>query len=198
MFSIVMKQQRSPADAWAKAHRIAERKDEYLTWHRGLPTGWLNDFAVQGLRPFLSTRGFDVPMSEKELVKWIAEWAFTHVWITNHPRVKYPRTFLKWLNNGDDQEFDWFCLKISTDDWMAFADQWKSDEFLDESDAGMKQRYDLMLLAWHLVSLTTSKAYDDYLAITQDTGVTGYGEDDNQVLAPTSEDTAFGGDRRTH
>jgi hypothetical protein len=198
MFSIVMKLQRSPADAWARERQVTERKEEYLAWHRGLPTGWLRNFAVQGLRPFLRSYGFDIPLAEKEFVKWVAEWAFTHVWITKHPRIKHPRTFLKWLNDGDAQEFDWFCLKISTDDWMAFADRWQTDEFLDDSDAGVKQRYDLMLLAWHLVNLTTSKAYDDYLAIIQDSGAATGADDDAPVLALTSEDTAFGGDRRTH
>ncbi len=81
---------------------------------------------------------------------------------------------------------------------MSFATSWQADEFLDDSDAGMKQRFDLMLLAWHLVNLTTSKAYDDYLAITQDSAQVGGTDDDPLVLAPTSEDTAFGGDRRTH
>jgi hypothetical protein len=195
MFSVVMKTQRSPADSIARARRLAERKEEYLAWHRGLPTGWLRDFAMRGLRPFVAKHGFDIPMAEKELIQWVAEWAFTHVWISHHPRVKHPRTFKKWLNDGDEQEFDWFCYLIPTEDWMNFADQWKTDEFLDESDAGFNQRYDLLHLAWHLVNLATSKAYNDYLAITQEVG---YTEEDNPVVAPTSEDTAFGGDRRTH
>lgn len=197
MFSIVHKMQRSPADAWVNAHRHAERKKEYLTWHHGLPTGWLRDFVIKGLRPFLWTHGFDIALTDKECMQWVAEWAFTHVRIARHPQIKHPRTFIKSFNDGDEQEFDWFCYTISTETWMKFADTWKTDEFLDESDAGYAQRYDLLMLAWNIINMSSSKAYDDWLVITKESGA--YGQDDElTTLALTSEDTAFGGDRRTH
>ncbi len=189
--------QRSPADACAKARRLAQHKNEFLVWHRGLPTGWLRDFAVKGLRPFLSSYGFDVVLAEKEFIRWVAEWAFTHVRIARHPQIKHPRTFIKSINDGDEHEFDWFCYTIPTEAWMNLADAWKTDEFLDDSDAGYAQRYDLMMLAWNIINMTSSKAYDDWLAITQDNGAVAQDED-YPTIAATSEDTAFGGDRRTH
>jgi hypothetical protein len=197
MFSLLHKHQKSPADSWARAQRQAAHREKYREWHQELPTGWLARFAEKGLRPFLASYGFDVSMSPKELVKWIAEWAFTHAWVQQNSKKRLPRTFLQGLNHCGEQEFDWFCHTIPTEDVMNFADKWQTDEFLDESDAGFAQRFDLLIFMWHIVNLETSRAYNEYINDTQEYGQNG-DKDEDLPTAVTSEDTAFGGDRRTH
>ena len=136
----------------------------YREWFYGLPNRWIDRFVENGLIPFLKDYGYELGFTPEKLIKIVGS-------------CIYNLTSTYWFcaHNGGLEEYDWYCHNISLDDWNSFMDAWKSDEFLDSSDMGFKQRLYLQDLVWHCISLEKSKQHRNWLYFM-------YDEDSNEDL----------------
>jgi hypothetical protein len=178
-------------------HEAATRQTWYRSWKRGLIDGHIRRFVVEGLVPFCKKHGYVFAYSDTEVIQGVSEWAFAHVQIERKKGNGLYRTFKTYSPAGGASEFDWYCQQISSSDWDEFASSWWDTEFLDDSDPGLAQKADLSLLVWNLVYLAGSKAHKNYLQVE---AWADYADEElmgSNVLANPSEDTAYGGDRRT-
>ena len=188
-----------PAQAFTNHKGVSELQERYSLWKRGLIDGHIARFVKDGLIPFCKTHGYSLQYGDKEIIQGVYEWAFTHVRIESQKgKVQLFRNFKKYYPAGDAMEFDWYCHQIPSLVWDEFASAWWDCQFMDDSEAGFAQRADLHIFVWHLVCLASSKAHKKYLQVM---AWSEHADEDlasNMIpLAVTSEDTAYGGDRRT-
>jgi hypothetical protein len=172
----------SPAIKFANCLYTNERNKRFLRWINELPEQWIEMFITQGLKFFLKSYGYSLGFTLKEQIKYFKVWAFNIV-------DNLDTDFIRWAHNGGHEEFEFYCDTISIDDWSAFMDIWQTTEFLDDSDAGLKQRNDIQLFVWHFISLENSPQYHKWLndLIEED-------QEDQYI----EEGHAYSGDRRTY
>lgn len=185
-----------PAQSFTIHREKANLKAQYSTWRRGLVDGHIIRFVTEGLIPFCSRKGYTLMYGENEIIQGVYEWAFAHVRIESYKGVQLFRNFKKYYPAGDTDEFDWYCHQIPSLEWDTFASDWWDWEFLDDSEAGFAQRADLHIFVWNLVNLASSKAHKKYLQVE---AWSEYADEEvmHQPIAVSSEDIAYGGDRRT-
>lgn len=188
----------APAQAFTIYKEKQKVQAQFSAWKRGLIDGHIKRFVTEGLYPFCKERGYSLIYDEKEVIEGVYEWAFAHVRIETQKGIQLFRNFKSYYPAGDSTEFEWYCHQISSSEWDEFASEWWDAEFLDDSEAGFAQREDLYILVWNLVCLASSKAHKKYLQVE---AWSEHAEDEfvahNMPMAVTSEDTAYGGDRRT-
>ena len=153
---------------------------KYKEWLYGLPPNWIDKFVENGLTRFLKEYGYVLGFSSEKLIKIISSCLYNQSSIYSFC-----------VHNGGLEEYDWYCYTISIDEWNKFMDDWKSDEFLDSSDMGFKQRLYLQDLVWHCISLEQSKQHRNWLYFM-------YDEDSSEEQIIYEDNGAYGGDRRTY
>lgn len=181
---------------WVEGQKKQQTRAMFQSWRAGIPPNYFLRFVKLGLQPFLRKYGYSIQQNYTWCAKYVASWLFSHVQMNRMKHKGLKRTFMECTNSGGEEEMNEFLFAIPFDDWEAFADQWKCSECLDDSPTGLDQRLDLPSFAWNLVELEASRAYHKWI----DTMKYMDGNDDEPVYvsATHQEDTAFGGDRRTH
>lgn len=180
-----------PAAEFLRKKAKDAQGERFRAWKYELPDGFLEDFYVNGLVPFLKRQGQIVGVAEKTGIQYLAEWAFAHVEVYQRASEKLQLSFCQTVNTGGPEESDWQNQQIETSDWFALAEKWHENEFLDDSEVGLQQRSDLSSFAWHLISLESSKSHWKWLDMLESADY----EDEG---APTMEESvAQAGDRRT-
>jgi hypothetical protein len=169
---------------------------QYGCWYSNIPEKWIEDFVEKGLIPFLNQHGYSVAYSLKEVVHYCKRWAFAHVQVTSNKTKMLEISFLKTMNSGGAEEYDWFTYTIPSEEWFNLAEEWSELQFLDETDAGESQKLDLQEFAWHILYLEGSKAHEEFLYFTESDMV----DQEDDIVAQTvqpDDQGAYGGDRRT-
>ncbi len=181
-----------PVGALLKSRAKAKRQQLYMDWRAGVPTDHMYSM-IHSLRTMLKQRGYMLMDSDDKVAKSILQWAFSHVWVHRNPSKDLEINFVQSNHQGGPEEYDWFCHKISLDEWFTFCQAWATTEFLDDSDAGRTQCRDFSECIWHLIALNSSHAHNVWLDTVCDEF-----SDDEQYAVHHQEDYGFGGDRRTH
>ena len=140
-----------------------ERKHRLNSWKRGVPDYYIQDFIEYGLSPFLKSHGYKIGLSLRDTIKYCKEWAFAHVEKESNHRPIKEIHFIRCAHNAGQEELDWYLHKICIEEWYILYDDWQTNEFLDDSDAGHAQRVDLPFFAWRLINLYSSKSHIEYL-----------------------------------
>jgi hypothetical protein len=179
---------------WLNAQEKKRIQSMYKSWRAGLPANYFLQFVKKGLQPFLRAHGYTISPNDQWSAKYLSSWLFSHVQMNRNKQHSLKRTFMQTIHNGGEEEKNEFFISISFEDWEALADMWKCAECFDDSPSGADQRLDLPSFVWNIVDLSNSRRHIEWLERTN------YGEDDDtHVYVPThQDDTAFGGDRRTH
>jgi hypothetical protein len=177
---------------------MARRSKKVVTnqkaqWSSGVGYGWVEDFIQCGLKPFLESYGYSIGYSDSKASEYCRAWAFSHV---QAKKVSPSATVkcLKSFHGGGEAELDWFLFHISHDEWSQLCYEWRSSEFLDDSDAGFAQQSDLPFFAWNLLNLAYSRAHGKFMQAMSDEYPD---EEDFGGFHATDDSGAFGGDRRT-
>jgi hypothetical protein len=160
--------------------------EKYEKWLNGLPEGWIDEFVEEGLQLFLKKHGYVLGFNSEMRAKIIKYCLYGH--------VKRPHDYLEYLHcahHGGEEEYEWYLDSISLDDWASFMNEWKADEFLDDSDGGYKQRLFLPQIVWNCISLDSSKQHHKWLK-------TIYDEEETEEQFQNDDNQAYGGDRRTY
>jgi hypothetical protein len=173
----------SPSSKYLASLKKNIRSKNYAQWFYSLPDEHIEYFLLYGLKPFLNQFGYTLGFSDKDMISYIKRWAFN---IVNKDELK----FVLWSHNGGDEEFEWFNHIISIDEWLKLCSSWDASEFLDDSDAGVKQSLDLQWFIWQCISLDLSKQHQCWIDINIDLE-----EEDHWIY---DEAQAYGGDRRTY
>jgi hypothetical protein len=179
---------------WANQNKKLEGL--YWDWLSKLPEGWIETFIEEGLLPFLKHYGYAVAYSKKDIVNYCKSWAFGHVHIALNKSKFLEISFLKTMNSGGSDEYNWFTYTISSEEWIDFTEYWNQLEFFDDTDAGESQKVDFPIFVWHLLCLESSKAHNEYLYFTESDS---FDQEDDNIHHPIYQDDqgAYGGDRRT-
>jgi hypothetical protein len=168
----------------------------YQQWYCKIPEKWIEDFVEKGLLPFLNQHGYSVAYPLKEVVHYCKRWAFAHVHITSNKTKMLEISFLKTMNSGSVEEYDWFTYTIPSEEWFNLAEEWSELQFLDETDAGESQKLDLQEFAWNILYLEGSKAHEQFLYFIESDIVDQEDDTVAQTVQPDDQG-AYGGDRRT-
>lgn len=174
----------SPAQVFLSKRRNDEHSALRREWKKELPQGWIAHFLENGLIPLLKARGYTIGYSLLSATQYCSEWASCHVLVKHYKNQNLLIVHKKNINKGGLEEQDWFFHNIPIEDWFALCERWSAHEFLDDSDIGCEQRMDLPYFAWHLVSLSSSRAHQKYLDWLS-------GSDENTFL--DEESTPFSG-----
>ncbi len=180
-----------PAFRFLAKQRASARSTMRQHWLASLPDGVIERFITRHLEPFIESKGYCLGLSLRDKVRFIRSWAFSHVEATHTPSFLHtPEVTILYCNHyGGEEEYDWYCQTISTDDWQTFCEQFHWPELLDDSDAGIKQRADLFRLVWHMIDLDNSKQHLYWLDNV-------YEEEEEEELYQ-DDNLAFTGSRRT-
>ena len=167
---------------------IASRKksEAFIKWKNELPEGLIESFIIHGVKPFLLKNGYKLGFSEERCIQYCKQWAFAHL----------SRETVELVDCAHDadligEEYELYQDTITIQEWLEFAKAWSASEFLDLSDAGLKQLDDLNRFVWHCISLDSSPRHLDWLDLLEE-------EDNLDQLWIAEENHAYGGDRRTY
>lgn len=183
----------SPATTLVVERAKTEKQVARKAWLRSIPDGYVTEFVERGLLPLLKARGFAIGFTVADCVSCIKDWGFGHVWKSQHPTQKLVVKFVKTANQGTHEEYDLYKMKLDFFDLLELAEDWKREQFLDDTRAGESQLYDLDRLIWNMISVQKSKTFRAWHALMS--------EEDYEEMntAPShQEDTGYGGDRRTY
>lgn len=173
-------------------------KDKQMRWktfNRGVSSAHVRKFIELGLKPFLDKFGYTLGFTIDDCVAYCKQWVFAHVECQSVYNPKHSIQFLRRAHNGSAEEFDWFLGIISPDDWFTLCDEWAASQFLDDSDAGEKQRIDIPWFVWNLLALENSKAHTRFIEFMY--SEEDYDDDGHYGGAGDDGLGSYGGDRRT-
>jgi hypothetical protein len=173
----------SPASSYLFALKKKIEDKKYSTWFSCLPEDHIKGFLVYGIKPFLKKYGYVLGFSDEKMVSYLKRWAYN---IFNKSNKK----FVLIAHDGDDDMYDWFRYSIPMDDWGLLAHCWKAPEFLDESNAGLRQINDLPDFIWACINLDLSKQHIKWLDMNS--------ELEEEEMWIYDDTYAYGGDRRTY
>jgi len=156
-----------PAQAYMISQKCAKEIAIYEKWISEIPYRWIHHFVIDGLIPFLKTHGYELLYDTETVIGYCEEWAFHHVLLAQYRSNYVSRTFLKCAHDDGPDEKEWYHLTISTDAWFNFSKKWSTTEFLDTSETGYSQYYDLSEFVWHMIHLKISKSHKKWLEITE-------------------------------
>lgn len=180
-----------PSFRYMAKRRAEERRTQRQSWLASLPDRVFETFLTKYLDPFVRSKGYCLGLSLRDQVRFLRSWAFSHVEARHTTStMRTPEVSILYCHHwGGEEEFDWFCQTITTDDWQEFCSQFAWPEFLDESDAGLAQRDDLFRLVWNMIDLDNSKQHLYWLDNVWDD------EEEEELIQ--DDNMAFTGSRRT-
>lgn len=180
-----------PAFRFLAKRADVAHKTRRNTWLSGLPNGVIERFITNYLQPFIESKGYRLGLSLQDQVRFVRSWAFSHVEATHKSSFLHtPEVTILYCNHyGGEEEFEWYCQTIPTEDWQTFCEQFTWPELLDDSDAGLNQRADLFRLVWNMIDLDNSKQHLYWLDNVYD--------DDEEEELIQDDNLAFTGSRRT-
>jgi hypothetical protein len=184
-----------PAQRFMQSLSISSRKEVYQEWISEIPYNWFETFVEYGLFPFLHSHGYRIGYTLATCIQYCKEWAFSHVLITRYGSRYKRRVFDTCYHSGGNDELDWYHHTIPTEEWFTFCSKWTTTDFLDESDPGQSQLYDIAFFVWHMIDLHSSSSHNKW---THHMDNLNQQYDDQWGYSASSEDmSAYGGDRRT-
>jgi hypothetical protein len=183
-----------PAQSYMISQKVQKEETLYKEWISEIPRNWIQHFIKNGLIPFLNKYGYVIAYDVPTVCSFFKEWAFIHV-LMKHCRNTYTsRTFLQCAHNGGSDEKDWYMFLIPSDGWFDLSKEWASNEFLDDSEAGQSQQYDLCEFVWNMIHLSSSKSHMKWL---QHMDILEYQEDDTVNPSNIAEEhVVYGGERK--
>ena len=171
---------------YLRAVAARKKSEAFIFWKNNLPEQLIESFIIHGIKPFLRKYGYKLGFSEKRCIKYCKQWAFAYL----------SRETVELGDCAHDtgiigEEYELYQDTISIEEWTVFARAWCASEFLDSSDAGMKQSDDLNRFIWHCISLDSSPRHLDWLDLLEE-------EENLDQVWIAEENYAYGGDRRTY
>lgn len=152
-------------------------------WLETLPENHIENFVINGLKPFLKKFKYSLGFSTNDFIKYFKTWAFNFI---NRQKLE----FTLWAHDGGDEEYDWYRHIISMDDWDNLCNTWSRIEFFDDSDVGIYQCTHLSWFVWHCISLHASGQYHIMLDMNS------LAEEEDYWIH--EDNLAYSGDRRTY
>ena len=184
-----------PARGYLQSLETNGRQELYKEWITGLPYRWIDNFVEYGLIPFLNKRGYTVGRDIPTCIAYCKEWAFCHILLSRYGSRYKKRVFDTCFHYGGNDEYEWYQHSISVEEWFQLCSNWANTDFLDSSDPGQSQVYDLSTFVWNMIDLENSATHTKWLHHMDNLNQQ---YDEHLGYINTSEDTgAYGGDRRT-
>lgn len=176
----------SPASRYLRALVARKKSEAFSKWKNNLPEFFFESFIMYGIKPFLEKYGYKLGFSNERCIQYCKQWAFAYL----------SRETVELVDCAHDadllsEEYELYQHTISVLEWAEFAKAWSASEFLDSSDAGLKQLDDLNRFVWHCISLESSPTHLEWLESLEE-------EENADQLWIAEENQAYGGDRRTY
>ena len=152
-------------------------------WLMTIPENHIENFLINGLKPFLKNFKYSIGFSDKDFIKYFKTWAFNYI---SGRKLE----FVLCAHDGGNEEYDWYRHIISMDDWSNLCSRWRTTGLFDDTDVGIYQITDVSWFVWHCISLNNSGQHHYMVDMN-----TLADEEDYWVY---EDSQAYGGDRRTY
>jgi hypothetical protein len=77
------------------------------------------------------------------------------------------------MHNGIEDDYEWYCETIQTDDWLILFNTIQEEGVFDDSREGLSMQYALPKFLWLKMNLNESRTYRKYAAMRDN-----YNDDD--------------------
>ena len=142
----------------------------YRTWRQKYEVSYFKDISIS-INSFLKYHGY-VLFEQKDMAKSLEHFCWAHEWVTNHELKKHI-VYPKPMHNGIEDDYEWYCETIQTDDWLILFNTIQEEGVFDDSREGLSMQYALPKFLWLKMNLNESRTYRKYAAMRDN-----YNDDD--------------------
>jgi hypothetical protein len=142
----------------------------YRAWREKYDVSYFKDISIS-INIFLKHHGY-VLFEQKDMAQSLEHFCWAHEWIINHEPKKHI-VYPKPMHDGIEDDYEWYCETIQTDDWLVLFNTIQEDGVFDDSREGLSMQYALPKFIWLKMNLNESRTYRKYAAMRDN-----YNDDD--------------------